>query len=109
MTDNTIQTTIEILGKSYPIRCPETELESLQQAAKFLNAKMSEIQDSGKAINIERIAIMAALNITHQLLQQDKQKDTLMSKINTKISSLQDKLETAINKQLQAELIYSSE
>lgn len=109
MTDKTINTTIEILGKFYPIRCPESDVESLQQAAKFLDEQMASIQASGKAINLERIAIMAALNISHQLLQQDQQKDSWVNKINSRITTLQEKLENAINKHLQTELIYSAE
>lgn len=109
MTEKTINTTIEILGKFYPIRCPESDVESLQQAAKYLDDLMANIQSSGKAINLERIAIMAALNISHQLLQQNNQKDSWMNKINSRITSLQDKLESAINKHLQAELAYTAE
>lgn len=109
MTDKIINTTIEILGKFYSIRCPESELNSLQQAAQYLNKKMTEVQDSGKAINLERIAIIAALNITNELLQSDQQKSSLMGKINQRISSLQDKLDTAINKALQSELVYTPE
>lgn len=109
ITDKTISTTIEILGKPYPIRCPESELSSLQQAAAFLNEKMLDVRESGKAINLERIAIITALNIAHQFLQLDQQKSSLMSKINHRIAQLQDKLETAMNKSRQTELIYSSE
>ena len=105
-----VSATIEILGKFYPIRCPESELQSLQEAALFLNEKMCEVQQSGKVINLERIAIITALNIAHQFLQMDQQKSTLMGKINHRIAQLQDKLETAINKQpQQTELIYTTE
>ena len=109
MTEKTIGTTIEILGKYYPIRCPETELQALQEAATFLNSKMKEVQDAGKVVNLERIAIITALNIAYLYLQQDQQKTSLMGKINQKIAQLQDKLDIAINKPLQAELIYSEE
>ena len=71
MIDKTLTTTVEILGKLYSIRCLESELKSLQQAAALVNQKMTEIQTSGKAINLERIAIITALNITHQFLQSD--------------------------------------
>jgi cell division protein ZapA len=109
MTNKTVNTIVEILGKPYPIRCPESELQSLQEAADYLNRKMAEIQESGKVINLERIAIITALNIAHQFLQMDQQKDTLMSKINQRISTLQDKLDTAIKKPMQTELIYVTE
>jgi cell division protein ZapA len=109
MSNKIINTTIEILGKIYPVRCSESELSSLQQAADYLNQKMSEVKDSGKAINLERIAIMTALNISHQYLQMDEQKSTYINKINQRITYLQNKLDDAINKTLQAELIYTTE
>jgi cell division protein ZapA len=96
MTDKIVNSTIEILGKFYPIRCKEPELKSLQQAAEYLNQKMMEVQDSGKVINLERIAIITALNITHQFLQLDQQKLGLVTRINQRITQLQDKLDTAI-------------
>ena len=109
MTDKVVNTTIEILGKLYPIRCPEGEIKYLQQAADFLNQKMREVQESGKAINLERIAIITALNISYQLLQADKNKGSLMDKINSKISQLQEKLDSAIHPKIQTELIYTTE
>jgi cell division protein ZapA len=109
MNPKPINATIEILGKFYQIRCPESELQSLQEAAKYVNEKMSEVQESGKAINLERIAIITALNIAHQLLQEDNQKSSMMTKINQRLSSMQDKLDTAMNKALQTELIYTSD
>jgi cell division protein ZapA len=109
MSDKIINTNVEILGKYYSIRCPEAELNSLQEAASYLNKKMQEVQDSGKAINLERIAIMAALNITNDLLQSGKQKTSLMDKINQQITHIQSKLETMIAKPEQTELIYTAE
>jgi cell division protein ZapA len=105
MTDKTVNTTVEILGKPYPIRCPESELQALQQAAKYLHEKMSEVQESGKAINLERIAIITALNITYEFLQGDQQKTSIATKINQHIMHLQEKLDTTINKALQTELL----
>jgi cell division protein ZapA len=100
---------IEILGKPYAIRCNESEVPALHEAANFLNEKMSEVRESGKVINLERIAIITALNISYQFLQQDQSKNSLMSKINQRISYLQEKLDTAINKTIQTELVYTAE
>lgn len=107
MTDKTVHTTVEILGRTYAIRCLESEVQLLQQAAALLHQKMIEIQLSGKAINPERIAIITALNITHQFMQQDQQKNTLMDKINQHILQLQERIDKAINKTPQVELLYS--
>ena len=99
----TINTTVEILGKMYPIRCPEAELSSLHQAAEFLSQKMAEVQESGKAINLERIAIITALNIAYQLLKESD----LKNKIYQQIEQLQTKLDHAMQQTRQTELIYS--
>lgn len=104
-----IHTTIEILDKTYPIRCPESDVPLLQQAAVLLNEKMVEVKESGKVINIERIAIIAALNIAYELLNIQEQKHTQVDQINQRLVQLQDKLDTAINKALQSELIYMVE
>lgn len=106
---NTINTTVEILGKPYPIRCPENELESLQAAAEYLHKKMKEVQESGKAINLERIAIIAALNITYEFLQVDNQKSSFIGKVNQRIANLHEKIDAAINRALQTELIYTTD
>lgn len=108
MSNQTVNTTIEILGKPYPIRCQETEVESLKQAASYLDDKMREIHDSGRAINIERIAIMAALNVAHEFLQLNQQKEGAMDKINQRIAQLQNKLDAVIYPK-QTELVYSIE
>ncbi len=107
MTEKTVNTTIEILGKTYSIRCLESEKELLYQAAGLLSKKMSEVQSSGKAINLERIAIITALIITRQFLLQDQQKSSLIDKINQHICQLQDKLDQVIHPAPQIELTYS--
>jgi cell division protein ZapA len=109
MTEKTVTSMVEILGKPYSIKCLESELESLQKAANYLSEKMLEVQESGKAINLERIAIITALNIAHQFLQTDNQKNSFVNKINQRIVNLQDKLDSAINKILQTEFIYTTE
>lgn len=106
MSSPIVTTTIEILGKQYPVRCVESEVLSLQQAASYLNKQMQDVQDSGKAINLERIAIITALNITHQLLQLNSQQASLVSRINQRITQLQTKLEDALGGH-QTELVYS--
>jgi cell division protein ZapA len=109
MTDKIVTTTIEILGKQYPVRCQEAEVNSLQLAANLLNQKMSEVQESGKAINLERIAIITALNMANQLLQSDTQKSTVLQTINHRLLQLQNKVDSALSDAVQTELIYSAE
>ena len=59
--------TVRILDKDYHIACPASESTNLERAADYLDQKMRDIRRSGKVIGAERIAVMAALNITHEL------------------------------------------
>lgn len=59
---------VSILDRQYRIACPDDERESLMAAVDYLDKKMREIKDSGKIAGTDRIAVMAALNITHELL-----------------------------------------
>ena len=59
---------IAIMGREFRVACPEDEQAGLLEAVDYLNRKMLEIRDGGKVIGLERIAIMAALNIAHEML-----------------------------------------
>ena len=59
---------INVMGREFRVACPEDEQKGLLEAVEYLNKKMSEIRDHGKVVGLERIAIMAALNIAHELL-----------------------------------------
>jgi cell division protein ZapA len=59
---------ISVMGRDFRVACPENEQKGLLEAVEYLNKKMDEIRDSGKIVGLERIAIMAALNIAHELL-----------------------------------------
>ena len=60
---------VAVLGKELTVACPPEERDSLIAAARYLDGKMREISDSGKVIGAERCALMAGLNISHELLQ----------------------------------------
>ena len=61
--------TVKILDKEYQVACPEDQEAQLLVSAKYLDTQMRNIRDSGKVIGLERIAVMAALNISYELLQ----------------------------------------
>jgi cell division protein ZapA len=62
---------IHILGRAYKVACSREEESALVAAAEYLDEKMREIRDKSKVIGAERIAIMAGLNLAHDLLTQD--------------------------------------
>ncbi|MCD6061110.1 MAG: hypothetical protein K0R03_1166 [Moraxellaceae bacterium] len=99
MSTETSTLEVFILEKSYRINCPEGEQESLRNSAQYLDRKMREIRGSGKVIGLERIAVIAALNITHELLTASRRMDAesdskaeltrLISKIEKTLDSYQ--------------------
>lgn len=87
---------VSILGKEFVVACPDNEKNALLTAANYLDEKMRAIQDSGKVIGAERCAIMAALNIAHDLL--DLQKNSgVSSEMAQKLRFLQTKIEAALH------------
>ena len=69
MEDPSITLDVSILGREYRVACRESEREELLQAVQFVDRRMREIRDSGKISGTERIAVMAGLNIAHELLR----------------------------------------
>ena len=59
---------VTILGRQFRVACTDEEKPELLKAVSYLDGKMREIRGSGKVIGVERIAIMAALNMAHELL-----------------------------------------
>ncbi|MDH5396008.1 MAG: cell division protein ZapA [Gammaproteobacteria bacterium] len=96
--------TIHILDKEYRIACQEDERHDLQRSADYLDKKMREIRDSGKIIGSDRIAIMAALNITHELLTQSTTEPKIDNTIGTRIRSIQEKIDDALYRTRQLEI-----
>jgi len=68
MTNNAKTLQINIMGREFQVACAPEEQKSLREAVDYLNRKMQEIQDQGKITGMDRIAMMAALNISHEYL-----------------------------------------
>jgi len=94
---------IHILDKEYLVACPENEREALFASAELLTSKMKEIRDSGKIVGADRIAVMAALNLAHELLDHKNSKDDYQHSISKRIRALQDKIDIALNHDNQLE------
>ncbi|MBD3641225.1 MAG: cell division protein ZapA [Marinobacter sp.] len=92
MSQSSTTVEVKILDKEYLVACPEEEQEALIRAARHLDHKMREIRSSGKVFGVERIAVMAALNITHELLEQDSMSDATSSILKAMDSKLDEAL-----------------
>ena len=96
-----IAKTIEVtlLGRSYRVACGEGERESLLQAVAYLDAKLGDIQQTGKVAGTERIAVMAALNIAHEFLSTKLGNGFDIGQAKRRISLIEAKLDEALAKQ----------
>ncbi|MFN7086007.1 MAG: cell division protein ZapA [Burkholderiales bacterium] len=90
---------INIMGREFRVACPEEEQKSLLEAVDYLNRKMLEIKNHGKVIGLERIAIMAALNITHEFLSTKVGGGFDIAEIKRRIASMETVLDQAISDQ----------
>ena len=103
MSENTIPVSVQILDKEYLVACQPDEKETLLESSRHLDQKMREIRDTGKIIGTDRIAVMAALNITHELLDHQRSVKTGDAATSKRLFKLQSKIENALstNKQLE--------
>ena len=85
---------INILDKEYQVNCKPEEREALEYSAQLLNEKMDEIRQGSHIIGLERIAVMAALNLAHDLIRsqdsvkQDAGAANMLQSMNLKLDSV---------------------
>ncbi len=104
MTDAVARVSVRILEKEYHIACPTEERADLLDSAEFLNAKMREIRDGGKIVGLDRIAVIAALNMANELLRLRNRDAGLESEIGGRLRILRERVESALEKGQQLEL-----
>jgi len=90
---------VNIMGREFRVSCTEEERRELLKAVDHLNSKMREIRDTGKVIGVERIAIMAALNIAHEYLSTRMDGGFDVGEFKRRMSSMQATIDQAINGQ----------
>ncbi|MBB2493999.1 cell division protein ZapA [Aquipseudomonas ullengensis] len=88
--------TVHILDKEYCIACPTDERANLESAARYLDGKMREVRSSGKVIGGDRVAVMAALNITHDLLHKQQRLDQEATSTRETVRDLLDRVDHAL-------------
>lgn len=92
--------TVKLLNKEFQVSCPPGAEDQLNDAAHYLNQKMREIRKTGRVIGIERMAIMAALNIAHELIVFRQQKEAYVQSVSEHIERLQIKIDNALMDEL---------
>lgn len=104
MTEKTVRVSVRILEKEYQVACPVEERTALLDAAELLNGKMREIRDGGNVMGLDRIAVMAALNLANELLALRNRDTSTDSGLSVKIRQLRERVESALSNGQQMEI-----
>ncbi len=104
MTDMYAHVSVRILEKEYQVSCPASERTELLDSAELLNEKMREIRDSGKIVGLDRIAVMAALNMANELLRSKANDAAFETNIGPRLKLLSDRVEGALGGSQQLDL-----
>ena len=96
MSEVTAQVSVRILDKEYQVACPVSERTDLLDSAEVLNAKMREIRDSGRIVGLDRIAVMAALNMANDLLRAQARDRTIEGDVSTRLRIISDRVESVL-------------
>ena len=96
---------MDILDKEYQVACPPNEELALANAARYLDQHMRDIRSTGKVMCLERVAIMAALNISHELLALKSGDNPIeTSKEQERLSALNSQLDEVLYQLRQLEI-----
>jgi cell division protein ZapA len=95
---------VKILDKEYQVSCPQEEVEALTASARFLDKQMRQIRETGKVFGLDRIAVMAALNIANELLQKRDQLNSIQGDVNGRARNLTDRIMVALAEHKQLKL-----
>lgn len=104
MSDRIARVSVRILEKEYQVACPVEERTDLLDAAEYLNGKMREIRDSGSVVGLDRVAVMAALNLANELLKDRRKESGGDTGLLDRVRRLSERVESAITRGKQLEI-----
>ena len=90
---------IKIMDRDFKVKCPKDKISELEESAVYLNNKMREVYQGEKMISMDRIAVIAALNIAYDLIVHKRQNNSYISGIVNRIYRLQSRISQAITSQ----------
>lgn len=104
MNDRIARVSVRILEKEYQVACPVEERTDLLDAAEYLNSKMREIRDNGSVVGLDRVAVMAGLNIANELLKDRRKESGGDVRLLDRVKNLRERVESAITRGKQLEI-----
>ncbi len=97
MQTNPEPISVTILDREFQFACPPGERNALKEAARHLDERMRTIKGEGRLMALEQVAVMTALNLSHELLKLQKQEQYRQQNIDNRIRMLADQLEDALD------------
>ncbi|WP_129775026.1 cell division protein ZapA [Peristeroidobacter soli] len=97
MSDRMVRVSVRILEKEYQVACLPEERSELLDSAEFLNGKMRDIRDAGNIVGLDRIAVMAALNLAHELLKRNRN-EAIESEVSERVKQMRERVESALSR-----------
>ncbi len=104
MSEQYTQVSVRILDKEYQVACPINERTDLLDSAEILNKKMREIRDSAGIVGLDRIAVMAALNLANDLRQAEARDKVLEGDVSDRLKLISDRVESVLGDSRQLDL-----
>ena len=104
MSEQSTAVQVKILDKEYQVNCPVSDQEALIKSARYLDENMRKIKGRGNIHGAEKIAVMAALNITHDMLRKNRLINETRQTTAQQIKGLEDRIDAAIVSSRQMEL-----
>ncbi len=95
MSEQYAQVSVRILDKEYQVACPAGERTDLLDSAEILDARMREIRDKGRIVGLDRIAVMAALNMANDLLHS-KERDKALEADISRLKVISERVDSAL-------------
>jgi cell division protein ZapA len=87
---------VKILDKDYQVNCPPSDQEALMKSARYLDENMRKIKGRGNIHGTEKIAVMAALNITHDMLRKNRLINETRHVTAQQVKEIEDKIDVAV-------------
>ena len=104
MTNQVAHVSVRILDKEYLVACPPEERTDLLDSAEALNTKMREIRDTGSIVGLDRIAVMAALNMANDLLHAKARDNEIEGTFSNRLKLISDRVDNALSDSQQLDL-----
>lgn len=104
MSEKNTSVQIRILDKEYHINCPPSDQEALMKSARYLDESMRKVKERGNIHGSEKVAVMAALNITYELLQKNRLINETRRVNGEQLTALEEKIDQALQRSRQLEM-----